>query len=93
MILQIDKDLRIASDDYNFMLQRKRNSKGGKERWKTLCYCKTLDGVLERVRDEKIKSSTCKTLEDFSRRLHALTREIRGIGKQCVDLWGCDRSV
>ena len=91
MILQIDKDLQIATDAYNFMLRRKRNSKNGKERWQTVCYCKTLDSVLERVRDEKIKSTTCKTLEDFSRRLHALTSEIREIGKRCVDLWGRDQ--
>jgi len=90
VILQIDKNLRIVTDAYNFMLRRKRSSKNGKERWQTICYCKSLDGVLERVRDEKIKSTTCKTFEDFSTRLHALTCEIREIGKRCVDLWGKD---
>ena len=93
MILQIDKDLLIATDAHNFMLRRKRNSNGRKERWQTLCYCKTLDGVLECVRDERIKGATCESLEDFSRCLQALACDIREIGQQCVNLWGQDRSV
>ena len=57
MILQIDDNYRITSDEYNFMLERKRVSKNAnKERWSVLGYWKSLDHVLEAVRDEKIKN-------------------------------------
>ncbi len=82
MILQIDDNYRIRTDEHNFMLEKRR-----KERWTALCYCKSLDHVLESVRDEKIKNLGKHTLEDFSSLLHALTQEIRAIGKQCVTLW------
>ncbi len=89
MILDLDEKYRIVSDEYNFMLEKKRTSKkGNNERWSALCYCKSLDHVLESVRDEKIKNLGKHTLEDFSSLLHALTQEIRAIGKQCVTLWG-----
>ena len=83
MILQIDDNYRIRTDEHNFMLEKRR-----KERWTALCYCKSLDHVLESVRDEKIKNLGKHTLEDLSSLLHALTQEIRAIGKQCVSLWG-----
>ena len=51
MILQIDENYRIRTDEHNFMLEKRR-----KERWFALCYCQTLDHVLESVRDEKIKN-------------------------------------
>ena len=91
MILQIDENYRITSDSYNFMLQRKHKSKNGtRERWSTLCYCKTLDQVLESARDEQIKNLGQHTPEEFLTLLHALTQEIRSIGERCVDLWGKD---
>ena len=83
MILQIDENYRIRTDEHNFMLERRR-----KERWSALCYCKSLDHVLESVRDEKIKNLDKHTLEDFSSLLDALTQEIRAIGGQGVTLWG-----
>ncbi len=83
MILQLDANYRIRTDEHNFMLEKRR-----KERWTAVCYCQSLDHVLESVRDEKIKNLGKHTLEDFSSLLHALTLEIRAIGKQCVSLWG-----
>ena len=83
MILQIDENYRIRTDKHNFMLERRR-----KERWTALCYCKSLDHVLESVRDEKIKNLDKHTLEDISSLLHALTQEIRAIGGQGVTLSG-----
>ncbi|MDA2931482.1 hypothetical protein MYX84_16315 [Acidobacteria bacterium AH-259-O06] len=57
MILQIDENYRITSDEHNFVLEKKRTSKKGhKERWSVLGYWKSLDHVLECVRDEKIKN-------------------------------------
>jgi len=89
MILDLDEKYRIVSDEYNFILEKKRTSqKGNNERWSALCYCKSLDHVLESVRDEKIKNLGKHTLEDFSSLLHALTQEIRAIGKQCMTFWG-----
>ena len=83
MILQIDDNYRIRSDQHNFMLEKRR-----KERWTALCYCKSLDHVLESVRDEKIKNLGKHTLEEFYGLLHALTQEIKAIGERCVSLWG-----
>ena len=57
MILQIDDNYRIRTDEHNFMLEKSR-----KERWFALCYCQTLDHVLESVRDEKIKNLGKATL-------------------------------
>ena len=86
MILKIDNKYRIRTDNHNFMLEKKREGK--KERWVALCYCKSLDHVLESVRDEKIRNLSKHTLEEFSGLLHALTQEIKAIGRQCVSLWG-----
>ncbi len=83
MILRIDNNYRIRTDEYNFMLEERR-----KERWTALCYCQSLDHVLESVRDEKIKNLGKHTLEDFSSLLHALTQEIKAICEQCLNLWG-----
>ncbi len=89
MILRIDNNYRIRTDEYNFMLEKKRTSKKGpNERWSALCYCQSLDHVLESVRDEKIKNLGKHTLEEFSDLLHALTQEIKAIGGQCLNLWG-----
>jgi len=89
MILQVDNNYRIRTDEYNFMLEKKRKSKkGNNHRWSALCYCKSLDHVLESVRDEKIKNLGNSTLEELSGLLHALTQEIKAIGEQCVSLWG-----
>ncbi len=83
MILRIDNNYRIRTDEHNFILEKRR-----KERWSALCYCKSLDHVLESVRDEKIKNLGKHTLEEFSGLLQALAQEIRAIGEQCVSLWG-----
>ncbi len=89
MILQIDTNYRIRTDEYNFMLEKKRTSKKGtNERWSALCYCQSLDHVLESVRDEKIKNLGKRTLEELSGFLQALTQEIKAIGERCVSLWG-----
>ena len=83
MLLQIDDNYRIRTDEHNFMLEKRR-----KERWTAVCYCKSLDHVLESVRDEKIKNLGKYTLEDLSSLLHAITQAIDRIGKRCVTLWG-----
>jgi hypothetical protein len=48
----------------------------------------TIEPVLKRVRDEKIRFMGQHTPEEFLRLLHSLTGEIREIGKQCLDMWG-----
>ncbi len=89
MMVRIDKNYRIRSDDFNFMLQKRRASKGGdEERWATLCYCKSLNHVLNSVRDEKLRNLDEQTFNELSINLHILTLEIKAIGERCVDLWG-----
>ncbi len=89
MIVRIDENYRIRSDEHNFMLEKKRASKrGDQQRWSTLCYCKSLDHVLDSVKDEKLRNLDEHTLNELSRLLHTLTQEIKAIGERCVDLWG-----
>ncbi len=89
MIVRIDEIYRIRSDEHNFMLEKKSASKrGDQQRWSTLCYCKSLDHVLNSVRDEKLRNLGEHTLDELSGLLHALTQEIKAIGERCVDLWG-----
>ena len=51
-------------------------------------HCKSLDHVLNSVRDEKLRNLDKHTINDLSINLHILTLEIKDIGERCVDLWG-----
>ncbi|MDA2933433.1 hypothetical protein MYX82_03720 [Acidobacteria bacterium AH-259-D05] len=54
MILQIDDNYRIKTDQYNFTLEKRRVSKkSNQERWSSIAHHPTIEGVLKRVRDEK----------------------------------------
>ena len=89
MILQIDENYRIKSDQYNFILERKRASKNSnKERWSPVSHHPDIEGVLKSVRDEKLRNLDVHILDELDHHLHALTQDLRAIGERCVDVWG-----
>ena len=99
MILQLDDNYRIVSDENNFILQKKsdpknnpRKGKKAKEaidQWKNLGYWKDLSQLLSSYSRQVLRTEIGKTtLKDSSRELGTLRQAIEGIGEQCVRLWG-----
>jgi len=99
MILQLDENYRIVSDEHNFILQRKadpkKNPRKGKKpkaattQWKNLGYWKDLSQLLASYTRQVLRSKTGKTsLTGLSRDLRTLRQAIEGIGERCVNLWG-----
>ncbi len=101
MILQIDDNYRIATDEYNFILQRKmdpeKNPRKGKgtrtsaEKWKNIGYWGDLSQLLASYTRQVLRTEIGDTtLKALSRDLRTLTKAIERIGEQCVGLWGRD---
>ncbi len=98
MILQLDDNYRIVTDEYNFILQRKmdpeKNPRKGKrtksaEKWKNIGYWKDLSQLLASYTRQVLRSKRGKTtFTALSRDLRTLTQAIERIGEQCVGLWG-----
>ncbi len=99
MILQLDDNYRIVSDERNFTLQRKANPKknprGGKknkeagDQWRNIGFWKDLAQLLASYTRQVLRSKRGKTsLTELSRDLRSLTQAIERIGEQCVTLWG-----
>ncbi len=101
MILQLDDNYRIATDEYNFILQRKmdpeKNPRKGKkaktsaEKWKSIGYWKDLSQLLASYSRQisRLKRGD-STLKALSQDLRTLTQAIERIGEECVGLWGRD---
>ncbi len=100
MILQLDDNYRIATDEYNFILQRKmdpeKNPRKGKraksaEKWKNIGYWADLSQLLASYTRQVLRTEIGDTtLKALSRDLRTLTQAIERIGEQCVRLWGRD---
>ncbi len=101
MILQLDDNYRIATDEYNFILQRKmdpeKNPRKGKqadtsaEKWKNIGYWGDLSQLLASYTRQVLRTEIGDTtLKGLSRDLRTLTQAIEWIGEQCVTLWGRD---
>jgi len=99
MILQLDNNYRIVSDERNFTLQRKANpkknprkgkkAKAATDQWKNLGYWKDLSQLLASDSRDVLRRETGKTtLKDLSRDLRTLRQVIELIGERCVTLWG-----
>ncbi len=87
MILKLDDNYRIVSDERNFILQRK--AKEATDRWKNLGYWKDLSQLLDSYTGQVLRTEIGKTtLKALSRDLLSLTQAIERIGEQCVTLWG-----
>ena len=99
MILQLDDNYRIVSDEHNFILQMKvdpkknpRNDKKAEaatDQWNNLGYWKDLSQLLSSYTREVLRREMCETtLKDLSRDLRTLRQAIERIEEQCVTLWG-----
>ncbi len=99
MILQLDDNYRIASDEHNFILQkrtdpeknprRNRKAKAASTQWKNLGYWKDLSQLLTSYSRQVLRTDIGKTtLKTLSHDLRTLRKAIERIGKQCVTLWG-----
>ncbi len=99
MILQLDDNYRIATDEYNFILQRKmdpeKNPRKGKkantsaETWKNIGYWGDPSQLLASYTRQVLRTEMGDiTLKALSRDLRTLTQAIERIGEQCVTLWG-----
>ncbi|MCH8017888.1 MAG: hypothetical protein IH917_14840 [Acidobacteria bacterium] len=99
MILQLDENYRIISDERNFILQRKsdpkknprksKKAKAASDQWKNLGYWKDLSQLLASYSRQVLRTEIGDTtLKAISRDLRTLTQAIERIGEQCVGLWG-----
>ncbi len=99
MILQLDDNYRIVSDEHNFILQRKsdpnKNPRKGKkakaaiDQWKNLGYWKDLSQLLPSYTRQVLRTDIGKTtLKTLSHDLRTLRQAIERIGEECVTLWG-----
>jgi len=98
VILELDENFRVLSDEYNFILQKRTdpsrgpNTRKGKKLnktggWKDVGYWKDLGQLLLSYSRQKLRASGVTNMEEVCRLLETLTKEIRAIGKQCVTLW------
>ncbi len=95
MILQLNDEYRIFSDEHNFILQRKtdpeknprknRKDKEAGDQWRNIGYWKDLSQLLASYTREVLRGKTGKTsLTALSRDLRTLRQAIERIGEQCV---------
>jgi len=86
----LDSKHRLISDDFNFILQRKRkrakNSKANE--WQNIGYWQDLGQALEAYSRCVARASLPTTLEELLQLQHAHSRQIEAIGERCVSLWG-----
>ena len=99
MILQLDDNYRIVSDEHNFILQMKadprKNPRGGgkaqeaTDQWKNVGFWKDLSQVLASYSRQVLRTEIGdSTLKSLSRDLGTLRQAIERIGDQCRGLWG-----
>jgi len=99
MILQLDDNYRIVSDEHNFTLQRKANPKKNPRKsqkatkttdpWKNIGFWQDLSQLLTSYTRKVLRGKTGKaSLTALSRDLRSLRQAVERIGKQCVTLWG-----
>ena len=88
--MNLDKNYQLISDDYNFILQRKRNrSKHSKaNEWHNIGYWKDLGQALEAYSRCVARASLPSTLDELLQLQHALSTQIEAIGERCESLWG-----
>ena len=86
MILQLDSNARIESDDHNYVLMKRALT--GKRLWRPGGYYKDLGQALVEYSSHKIKKTDATTLQEVLTALRTITKDFEAIGEQCVTLWG-----
>lgn len=80
MQIQLNKNFQVATDTYNFMLQKKRVIESGKSAgekyWDTLSYHASIEGALVKYLDYNIKNSNVESIEELIEYIKELKSEI-----------------
>jgi len=93
MLLQLDKDFRIASDEHNFILQKRGGEGGGvaqkgKGMWRNIGYWKDLNSLLLSYSRQKLRSSRADSVKALRHDLESLRRRINRITNDLHTHWG-----
>ncbi len=88
--IQLNKEYRIGTDTYNFILQKLRVQKEGKnegqEFWENESYHSDLAGVLNAYITAKVKNSDCSNMEELKNFVINIENEIMEITKPLKEL-------
>ncbi len=87
--MNLDSKHRLISDDFNFILQRKRKraKRSKSSEWQNIGYWKDLGQALQAYSNGVKRASLPNTLEELLQLQHAHSTQIKGIGERCVSLW------
>ena len=86
----LDKNHQLISDDYNFILQRRRKRKKNSksDEWQNIGYYQDLGQALLSYSRLRTRIAMPSTLNELLELTQALSAQIEAIGEQCVTLWG-----
>ncbi len=86
----LDKTYQLISDDFNFILQRKRKrAKHSKaNEWQNIGYWQDIGQALQAYSRCVTRASLPTTLDELLQLQHAHSTQIKRIGERCVSLWG-----
>ena len=66
MILTINKQYRVISDPYQWIIQKRRTRKG-KEDWESLTFHSSPDAAIQSLREQLVRASDAQTVADALR--------------------------
>ena len=86
MILKLDSNFRIESDEHNYILMKK--ARKGKNLWRVDGYYKDLGQALVEYSRHKIKETDARSVQEVLAALRTITKDFEAIGERCVTLLG-----
>ena len=88
--MNLDNKHRLISDDFNFILQRKRKraKRSKANEWQNVGYWQDLGQALQAYSNGGKRASLPTTLEELLQLQHAHSTQIKHIGERCVTLGG-----
>ena len=72
MIIPIDQQYRIATDPYQWIVQKKR-TRNGKEEWQSQTYHSTFESAVRELGERMVRESKANTLVDALADLEKIT--------------------
>ena len=90
--MNLDSKYRLISDDFNFILQRKRKraKRSKSDEWQNVGYWQDLGQALQAYSRCVKRATLPSTFDELLQLQHALSTQIEAIGERCVSLWGKD---
>ncbi len=88
--MRLDSQHRLISDDFNFILQRrrKRAKRSKSSEWQNIGYWQDLGQALQAYSNGVKRASLPSTFDELLQLQRALSAQIEAIGERCVTLWG-----